>query len=177
MACHGPRCPIGTPCSPPSSARTHEADGHQVTHDVGLPPSVDGQSEAANKVIVMYLRRLTGDRPRRWLQWLPWAEYVFNTAYQSSLRDTPFRVVYGRDPPSIRSYEPGDTRVAAVARTMAEREEFLADVRHRPERRRLSRRSTTTRRIATSPIGWAIGCFSASATAPRRPWALLVPAS
>ncbi|WVZ59355.1 hypothetical protein U9M48_009508 [Paspalum notatum var. saurae] len=122
------------------TSKTHEADGHQVTHDVGLPPSVDGQSEAANKVIVMYLRCLTGDRPRRWLQWLPWAEYVFNTAYQSSLRDTPFRVVYGRDPPSIRSYEPGDTRVAAVARTMAEREEFLADVRHRPEQARAVRK-------------------------------------
>jgi hypothetical protein len=39
-------------------------------------------------------------------------------------------VVYGRDPPTIRSYEAGDTRVAAVAQTMAEREEFLADVRH-----------------------------------------------
>jgi len=58
---------------------------------------------------------------------------LFNTAYQSSLRDTPFRVVYGRDPPSIRSYEPGDTRVPAVAKTMAEREEFLADVRARLE--------------------------------------------
>jgi hypothetical protein len=81
----------------------------------------------------MYLRCLTSDRPRQWLEWLPWAEYVFNTAYQSSLRDTPFRIVYGRDPPSIRSYEPGDTRVATVARTMEEREEFLADVRHRLE--------------------------------------------
>jgi hypothetical protein len=42
-------------------------------------------------------------------------------------------VVYGRDPPSIRSYEPGDTRVAAVAKTMEEREEFLADVWYRFE--------------------------------------------
>ena len=48
-------------------------------------PQSDGQSEAANRVITMYLRCLTGDRPRQWLQWLPWAEYVFNTAYQSSL--------------------------------------------------------------------------------------------
>jgi hypothetical protein len=61
-----------------------------------------------------------------------WAEYVFNIAYQSSLRDTPFRVIYGRDPPSICSYEPGETRVAAVARMMEARE-FLADVRHRLE--------------------------------------------
>ena len=42
-------------------------------------------------------------------------------------------MVYGRDPPTIRSYEPGDTRVAAVAKTMAERAEFLGDVRYRLE--------------------------------------------
>jgi hypothetical protein len=58
---------------------------------------------------------------------------MYNTAYQSSLRETPFRVVYGRDPPTIRSYEPGETRVAAVARDMEEREAFLADVRHHLE--------------------------------------------
>ena len=67
-------------------------------------PQSDGQTEAANKVIAMYLRCFMGDRPR---EWLPWAEYTYNTAYQSSLRDTPFHVVYGRHPPSIRSYEVG----------------------------------------------------------------------
>ena len=81
----------------------------------------------------MYLPCFTGDRPRQWLRWLPWAEYIYNTAYQSALRDTPFRVIYGRDPPSIRSYEPGETRVAAVAKHMAECEEFLADVCHHLE--------------------------------------------
>jgi len=96
-------------------------------------PQSDGQTEAANKVIVMYLRCFTWDRPRQWLRWLPWAEYVYNKAYQSSLKDTPFKVVYGRDPPSIRSYEPGETRVAAVAKMMAAREELLADVRYRRE--------------------------------------------
>jgi hypothetical protein len=77
----------------------------------------------------MYLRCLTGDRPRGWLHWLPWAEYIFNTAFQSSLREIPFRVMYGRDPPSIRSYEQGEMWVAAVARTMEERAEFLEDIR------------------------------------------------
>ena len=107
--------------------------GTKLHMTTAFHPQSDGQSEAANRVIIMYLRCLTGDRPRQWLRWLPWAEFVFNTAYQTSLRDTPFRVVYGRDPPSIRSYEPGDTRVAAVARSMAEREEFLADIRSRLE--------------------------------------------
>jgi hypothetical protein len=96
-------------------------------------PQTDGQTEAANRVIVMYLRCFTGDRPRQWLRWLPWAEYTYNTAYQSSLRETPFRVVYGRDPPTIRSYEPGDARVAAVAQEMEERAAFLDDIRVRLE--------------------------------------------
>jgi hypothetical protein len=50
-----------------------------------------------------------------------------------SLQDTPFRVVYGCDPLTIRSYEPGETRVAAVARNMEVRDAFLADVRYRLE--------------------------------------------
>ncbi|KAI4330765.1 hypothetical protein MLD38_029019 [Melastoma candidum] len=105
--------------------------GAKLHMTTAFHPQSDGQSEAANRVIVMYLRCFTGDRPRQWLRWLPWAEYVYNTAYQTSLRDTPFRVVCGRDPPTIRSYEPGETRVVAVAKTMAERDEFLADVRYR----------------------------------------------
>jgi hypothetical protein len=90
-------------------------------------PQADGQTEAANKVITMSLCCLTGDRPRQWLRWLPWPEYVYNTAFQASLQDTPFKIVYGCNPPSIRSYEPGETRVAAVAKSMAERDGLLAD--------------------------------------------------
>lgn len=94
-------------------------------------PQSDGQTEAANKVITVYLRCLTGDRPRQWIRWLPWAEYIYNTAFQTALKDTPFKIVYGRDPPTIRSYEAGDTRVAAVAKSMAGHDELLADVRYR----------------------------------------------
>jgi len=93
-------------------------------------PQSDGQTEAANKIIVMYLRCLTGDRPRQWLRWLPWEEYIYNAAFQTVLKNTPFRIVYGHDPPSIRSYEPGETRVAVVAQSMAERDELLVDVRY-----------------------------------------------
>jgi hypothetical protein len=107
--------------------------GTKLLMSSAFHPQTDGQTEAANRVIIMYLRCFTGDRPRQWIRWLPWAEYIYNTAYQSSLRDTPFRVVYGRDPPSICSYEPGDTRVAAVAQEMEAREAFLADVRYRLE--------------------------------------------
>jgi hypothetical protein len=125
----------------------------------------------------MYLRCLTGDRPRQWLQWLPWAEYIFNTAYQSSLLDTPFRIVYGRDPPSLRSYEPGETRVAAVARTMEERAEFLADVRHRLEQAQAVQKNTTTRATVLLCTGQVIGCCFASVIGLLPPSHLRAPAS
>jgi hypothetical protein len=44
-------------------------------------PQTDGQTEAANTVIVMYLRCFTGDRPRQWLRWLPWAEYTYKHGF------------------------------------------------------------------------------------------------
>jgi hypothetical protein len=105
--------------------------GSKLYMSSAFHPQTDGQSEATNHVIAMYLRCFTNDRPRQWLRWLPWAEYTYNTAYQSSLHAPPFRVVYGCDPPSIRSYEPGDTRVAAVAQEMEERAAFLDDIRYR----------------------------------------------
>jgi hypothetical protein len=77
-------------------------------------PQTDGQPEAINHIIAMYLRCLTGDRPMSWLQWLPWAEFCYNTSFQSALKTTPFNVVYGRDPPPLLTYEPGLSSVAAV---------------------------------------------------------------
>jgi hypothetical protein len=99
-------------------------------------PQSDGQTEVVNKIITMYLRCLTGDRSRQWLQWLPWAEFCYNSAYQSSLHTSPLWVVFGRDPPphpSVCSYEPGTTRVPAVAQQLAERDEFLTEIRDRLE--------------------------------------------
>lgn len=94
-------------------------------------PQSDGQTEAVNKTIAMYLRCLVGDRPRKWLAWLPWAEFCYNTSFQSSLKETPFKVIYGRNPPTIQSYEPGTPKVAAVDQLMRNRDDFLADIRDR----------------------------------------------
>jgi transposase InsO family protein len=76
--------------------------GVKLQLTLAFHPQSDGQSEAVNKVITMYLRCLVGDRPRQWLKWLQWVEYCYNTTFQSSIRTSPFKVVYGGDPPSIR---------------------------------------------------------------------------
>lgn len=94
-------------------------------------PQSDGQSESANRVVGMYLRCLTGDRPHQWLRWLPWAEFCFNTVFQSSLKMAPFQVVYGRPPPALRTYDRGSAGVPAVEQALADRDEFLTEIRDR----------------------------------------------
>lgn len=94
-------------------------------------PQTDGQSKVTNRILSVYLRCLMGDRPKSWLRWLPWAEYCYNTSFQTALHTTPFCVVYGRDPPSLVAYEPGVAHVPAVDWQLVDRDAFLADIRER----------------------------------------------
>jgi hypothetical protein len=49
----------------------------------------------------MFLRCCVNDTPRKWKVWLPLVEFWYNTSYHSSLGCTPFRVLYGYDPPLV----------------------------------------------------------------------------
>jgi hypothetical protein len=88
-------------------------------------PQSDDQSEVVNR------NHLAGDRPKSWLRWLPWAEYCYNTSFQSTLKCSPFQVVYGREPPTLMSYTPGTAKVTAVDKQLHERDEFLAEIKDR----------------------------------------------
>jgi hypothetical protein len=105
--------------------------GTQLRMSSAFQPQTDGQSKVTNKVITMYLHCLAGDRPKTWLQWLPWAEYCYNTSYQTALRTTPFHVVYGRAPPPMIPYQLGATRVTATNQQLRNRDVFLQEVRDR----------------------------------------------
>jgi hypothetical protein len=107
--------------------------GVKLKLSTAFHPQTDGQSEVVNKTVSMYLRCLTGDRPRTWLHWLPWAEYCYNTSYHSALKATPFKVVYGRAPPVFPPCDCGSARTDTVDNMLADREEFLSEVRTRLE--------------------------------------------
>lgn len=78
-----------------------KCQGTTLAMSTAYHPQTDGQSEALNHCIEMYLRCFVFDRPCGWIQFLPWAEFWYNIAYQTSVGMTPFHIVYGRLPPSL----------------------------------------------------------------------------
>lgn len=94
-------------------------------------PQSDGQTEVVNRTIEMYLRCFTSDKPNKWLTWLPWAEFCYNTSFHTSLKATPFEIVYGRPPPQLLSYCPNSSRLESVDFALKDRDVVIADLRDR----------------------------------------------
>lgn len=76
--------------------------GTKLSLSTAYHPQSDGQSERVNQCLEMYLRCAVHAQPQKWKAWLPLAEFWYNTAHHSSLGCSPFKVLYGYDPP-IRS--------------------------------------------------------------------------
>lgn len=100
--------------------------GTTLTMNTAYHPQTDGQSEALNKCVEQYLRCFVADTPTKWVAMLPWAEYWYNTSYQSSAGMTPFKVVYGKNLPTVAPYVLGSSPSDLIEAYMVDRDEILA---------------------------------------------------
>ncbi|GJZ47932.1 putative mitochondrial protein [Tanacetum coccineum] len=57
------------------------------------------------------------------------AEYWYNTSYHSTIRTTPFKVLYGRDPPRLINYDCGTALTFEVDRYLRERDRTLEELK------------------------------------------------
>jgi hypothetical protein len=99
--------------------------GTQLKMSTSYHPQTDGQTEVVNRCLENYLRCFTGDKPKEWVKWLPWAEWWYNTTYHSATKMTPFEAVYGRPPPILPTYTIGSSMVDQVDRVLRNRTQIL----------------------------------------------------
>ncbi|PNY16937.1 retrotransposon-related protein [Trifolium pratense] len=92
-------------------------------------PETDGQTEVINRCLESYLRCFASDHPKTWSLWVAWAEFWYNTTFHVSIGTTPFEVVYGRKPPPLLRFLSNETKVAAVAVELTDRDEALKQLK------------------------------------------------
>ncbi|KAI3742688.1 hypothetical protein L1987_60381 [Smallanthus sonchifolius] len=103
----------------------HRINGTTLKFSTAYHPQTDGQSEALNRCLEMYLRCYVADYPHKWLHFLPWAEFWYNTSYQTSSQMTPFEILYGRKPPTLTRYLRDSTTNTTLEEQFLERDNVL----------------------------------------------------
>ena len=48
------------------------------------------------------------------MQWIPLAEWWYNTSYHTTTKMTPYEAVYGQRPPTVITYLPGTSKVQSI---------------------------------------------------------------
>jgi hypothetical protein len=64
-------------------------------------PQSDGQTERVDQCLKNYLRCMSFLKQKKWLSWLSLTEWWYNSNYHTSLKYSPFEVLYGYPPPLL----------------------------------------------------------------------------
>jgi hypothetical protein len=100
--------------------------GIELAMSSAYHPQTDGQTEVVNRSLEQYLRAFASDKPQQWVDWLPLAEFWFNTNYHTSTHTSPFEALYGYPPPTLMEYIPGTTKVEAVEDHLSQRQQAIS---------------------------------------------------
>ena len=93
-------------------------------------PQSNGQTEVVNNSLEHYLRAFAADRRQTWVEWLPLAEFWFNTNFHTSTKLTPFEALFGYPPPKLLDYILSTTKVDSMDVQLRTRQQLLALSKH-----------------------------------------------
>lgn len=92
-------------------------------------PESDRQTEVVNQSLETYLRCFTSDKQAKWSNWILWAEYWFNTNFNQSIGMSPFKALYGQDPPTIFKLEDVESSVEDVNQHIRDRNALIEELK------------------------------------------------
>ena len=129
--------------------------GTKLSRSSAYHPQSDGQMEVVNWGVEAYLRCFCGEKPKKWLNWLHWAEYWYNTTYQRSIGITPFQVVYGQLPLPLIYYGDIETPNSTLDQQLKERDVALGALKEhlRTAQEKMKKYIDTKRRHVEFQVG------------------------
>jgi len=71
--------------------------GIETKLSMAYHPQTDGQIERINQELEQYLRIYVNHRQSNWSEWLATAEFTFNNKVHTAMKESPFKVNYGRE--------------------------------------------------------------------------------
>lgn len=105
--------------------KLYELSGTKLKHSTTYYLQIDGQTEVVNRGLEQYLRAFASTKPSSWFQLPSWAEFGYNSHHHDWLKMSPFRALYGREPPFIPAYVPATRKVQSLDELLIERDELL----------------------------------------------------
>ena len=104
--------------------------GTQLKMSTAYHPQTDGQIEVTNRCLEAYFWCLTGTKPKQWPNHLAWAEFWFNTNFNISAKMSPFKALYGQEPPLLVKGADIPSKLEEVNQLSKDRDELLQELRN-----------------------------------------------
>jgi hypothetical protein len=88
-------------------------------------PETDGQTERVNQSLEQYLRSMAFLEPQKWSEWLPLAEWWYNSAYHTAIKTSPFQALYEYPPPQIQEIIIPEDALPETQATLREKDHMI----------------------------------------------------
>ena len=85
----------------------------------------DGQTERLNQCLEQYLRCMAFSEPKKWCDWIPAAEWWYNSSYHTAIKMSPFEALYEYPPPLLTNIPQDNGQSPEAAETLQNREHML----------------------------------------------------
>lgn len=68
----------------------------QLNFSIDYHPQTDGHTKITNQILEYMLHTYATDQPTKWEDYLHLVEFSYNNSYHTSLKMSPFEVLYGK---------------------------------------------------------------------------------